>query len=232
LPNAPQSKTGSFEFAALTITPTKVSKAFAMTTELLDAITSVETIYNEARAAARDGADVAVLADLTAVNVAESVGLDDLTSVTNDIAELIRSVDWGEGSSLYLCVSPSQCAHLIRLGYLNGINDLGPNGGTFMGLRVLVTRNLPSGNIMLVDATGLAMAATDIELRVSRQADMQLNDASTQSASSPTATTLTSAWQTGSVYAIVERTVGVALARPRAAATLTGATYGSTDSPQ
>jgi hypothetical protein len=222
-----------FSLTQINMTPTKAVAAIAITDELMrEAATAIPQMQTELRNAVRDAGDAGFLADITAANQGESLGLDDYDSVRGDIRELIRSVNWGEGSKLLLVASAQQATHMSLLAYDKGHSDMTPMGGRFFGLPVMVTDNLPSGYLSLIDSTGLVMALTDIELRASSQADMQLSNASTQSSVTPTQTNLTSAFQTGATFVIAERSFSVMLGRPLAVATLTGATWGSVDSPQ
>jgi hypothetical protein len=73
---------------------------------------------------------------------------------------------------------------------------------------------------------------TDIEVRVSRQADMNMADSTSQSSASVAGTNMVSAFQTNSVFAICERSFGVMQGNRKSVAVLDNAVFGNADSPQ
>ena len=103
-----------------------------------------------------------------------------------------------------------------------------PVGGTFLGLRTLVSDSLPSATIALIDASGLAMAATPIEVRTSREAALELATTSSQT-SAPTVAQaqLTSMFQTNSVALLCERSIAFAPLRPNSFASVTSVGWGT-----
>jgi HK97 family phage major capsid protein len=219
-------------FTEISFSPTKVSAALAMTEELVRGSGAVAQIQTEMRNAVRDASDTAFLADLIALAyVGNSQGNDDYASIAQDIRELLNAVDWGDGSSLYLVCKPRQAAHLSSLAFAGG-HTMPPTGGTFMGIPVVVTTNLPDDRLMLVNASSLVMAMTDIEVRVSRQADMNMADSTSQSSASVAGTNMVSAFQTNSVFAICERSFGVMQGNRKSVAVLDNAVFGNADSPQ
>src|SRR5262245_47806273 len=96
----------------------------------------------------------------------------------------------------------------------------------------IVSQGQASGKVTLVDASGLAQWSSGVDLRASREAALQMDDAPTQSSASPTATNLVSLYQTNSVALRAEMSFAVAVIRPNSVATMTGVTWGAgTDSP-
>ena len=91
----------------------------------------------------------------------------------------------------HLKAGVTSVANTGRLSWNVGSDTMTPFGGVFAGTRVLVTRNLPANTVLFLDAPGLIMALTDVEVDVA-QADIQQDSAPTGNTTSPTATSLTS----------------------------------------
>jgi len=108
-----------------------------------------------------------------------------------------------------------------------------PTGGTFAGLRTIVSDALATDVISLIDATGLAMAASPVDIRTSRETAVELATSSSMtSGPSVSAANLVSMFQTNSAALKAERSIAFAALRPNTYASLTGVEWGtSTDSP-
>lgn len=101
------------------------------------------------------------------------------------------------------------------------------NGGTFMGLPVVVSENIPEGLIALVKANEILLADDGgVTLDASREASLQMDDAP-----APGATTLVSLWQNNMVGLRAERFINWQRRRPQAVGVITGADYGAPAAP-
>lgn len=99
------------------------------------------------------------------------------------------------------------------------------NGGTFMGLPVIVSENIPDGLIVLAKANEILLADDGgVTLDASREASLQMNDAPTAGA-----TSLVSLWQNNMVGLRAERFINWKRRRAQAVAVITGADYGAPD---
>ena len=102
-------------------------------------------------------------------------------------------------------------------------------GGTFNGMPVIVSDYIPSGTVVLANASDIYLADEGgIQVDMSREASLEMADNPAHNSDTPTgATSLVSLWQTNSVGFRVERFINWARRRPSAVAILTGATWGT-----
>lgn len=111
---------------------------------------------------------------------------------------------------------------------------IGMSGGMLFGLPVIVseymTRDTEGAIVALVNASDIYFADEGgIEIKVSDQASLEMDDAPTNDsapAGAVTETTMVSMWQTNSVAFLAERTVNWALRRTDAVQYLTAVTWG------
>jgi hypothetical protein len=231
-----QSKPGQGTlFASNLITPEKFVSLVVATQEFLDgAPGAMESLTAALQTAVGAAADAEFLADIAAVNNEASTGeAATLQGILNDLMVLLQMVDHSQRSSLFWILGPDTARAATFACMASGINSLGILGGSFGGVRVLVSDSLPANTISLIDATGLVTAATPVTISISREGAVQLDTAATN-ASGPTATatTLTSLFQTNSVGILAERSIGFAPLRPNSFASLSNVGWGlSVESP-
>ena len=223
-------------FTQGTLTPEKFVSLVAVTKEFLESGPGVlESLTMLLQRAVGGAADLEFLTDAAATNSEASTGEGPtMQGITNDIfLILLPMLDYSQASSLFLVVAPDHARAMTIAGMSNGINTMGPMGGSFGGLRVLVSDSSPSNSIVLIDATGIAVAQTPVMFKASGEATISLDTAPTgASGPSVTATSLTSMLQTNSVALLCERSLAFAPIRPNPTATLTNITWGvSAESP-
>ena len=128
------------------------------------------------RVAVGSAADLEFLTDIAATNSDPSSGLGttSLADISTDVMQLLGMVDYAQASRLWLVVDPSHARAMTVAAFAAGITTMSPVGGQFLGLRVLVSDSLPSATISLIDAAGLAMAATPIEVRTAEKPRLSL----------------------------------------------------------
>ena len=206
--------------------PTKIVSAVVLSEELVTGMGSegVRALASELRRAVATGADTAFLAALTG-NSAEAMGADSLDGFSDDLAELMRLVDAGATSRLFLIVTPSIGKQLAAKGLTSGLN-LSWNGGTVAGVEMRVSDAQDAGRVTLVAADGLAIAQTPLELRSSNQAAVEMSTTPSQNSTSPTAVSMISTFQTGTRALLAEREIGIKAIRPNSYAHLTGVALG------
>jgi HK97 family phage major capsid protein/HK97 family phage prohead protease len=107
---------------------------------------------------------------------------------------------------------------------------LGANGGTLLGLPVIVSESVPSdtaGALLVLIKQSEILLADDggVTIDVSREASLQMNSAPDNPATA--ATVMTSLWQNNLVGIRAERYVTWAKRRPQAVAYISGANYGA-----
>ena len=94
-----------------------------------------------------------------------------------------------------------------------GVTTMSPVGGQFLGLRTLCERQPAKRDNCVIDAAGLAMAASPIEVRTSREAALELATRAEQRSDRLCQAQLTSMFQTNCV-ALTRRTRSYCLSRP------------------
>lgn len=102
-------------------------------------------------------------------------------------------------------------------------------GGTFNGMPVIVSDYIPSGTVVLANASDIYLADEGgIQVDMSREASLEMADNPAHNSDTPTgATSLVSLWQTNSVGFRVERFINWSKRRPSAVSMLSGATWGT-----
>jgi HK97 family phage major capsid protein len=102
---------------------------------------------------------------------------------------------------------------------------IGMNGGTFFGLPVIISEYVPTITggtyVALVNASDIYLADDGgVQVDMSREASLQMDNAPTMSSDSPTGTSVVSMFQTNSVAFRAERTINWARRRTSAVALL------------
>lgn len=139
--------------------------------------------------------------------------------------ELLFAAFGGDFAAAYLVMDPMTAIHLAkrRTGSAYEFPDLGPRGGSVLGIPVLTSRNVPAGVIALVDPTGIT--ANDEGLQVARATQALLlmaddpDDPDTQGE-------LVSLYQSNLVALRAEIYTSWEVQRPGSVAVLTGADAG------
>jgi hypothetical protein len=209
-----------------TMIPTKVHVAVVVTEELARSPLpgALQLIARELRNSVAGVTDLAFIAAI-------SIGAPAATSfgstgeaVRADIAALLRQVTTGNGSVLYLLVPPAVCKAWSMLTDQKGVSafpDLGPMGGEINKIRVIASDGVPTGQAILVDASGIGAAPGEVALQTLREGSYQAESAP----DSPTtaATVMTSMWQQNLTAVVVERWFCGVKLRSDAVATCTNA---------
>jgi hypothetical protein len=227
----------TLQFGQNPLTPEKLVALLACTQEFLSgAPLAMESIVTQLRVAVGSAADLEFLTDIAATNsdVATEPGTTFDGILTEVLGNLMPMVDYSQASRLFLVVGPSHARAMTVVSHAAGVVGMTPLGGTFAGLRTLVSDSLPSATVALIDASGLVTASSPVEIRTSDQALVELATTSSQaSGPSATAANMTSMWQTNSVAILCERSIAFGSLRPNAFASLTSVAWGtaSTESP-
>jgi HK97 family phage major capsid protein len=139
-------------------------------------------------------------------------------SLLNDLAALFTAVSTGAGSRWYFVVTPAAAAQLASTPGTAGLQafpQMTPAGGT-IGVPVLVSDQLGSGEAVLFDAASIAAASDTVTLSAAGEASVTLGD-------SPGV--LTSLFQANLLGVKAERYYGFAALRSDTIASLSSATY-------
>lgn len=188
---------------------------------------------NPAKAAVAGVSPASITNGLTAVTSAGG----DADAVRSDIRALMAtfiaannaptSGVWIMGSTTALALS--MMVNPLGQPEFTGVSMM---GGTFNGMPVIVSDYIPAGTIVLANANDIYLADEGgMQVDMSREASLEMNDAPTHNSTTPTGVSLVSMFQTNSVAFRVERFINWARRRPSAVAILTGATWGQAEAP-
>ena len=103
-------------------------------------------------------------------------------------------------------------------------------GGTFEGLPVIVSTSVPGSagagyDVILAVQNEILLAEGGLSIDASREASLEMNDAPTNNSVTPTATTLVSLWQSGSVAIKAIRGITWVRRRPTAVYRISACKY-------
>jgi HK97 family phage major capsid protein len=160
--------------------PQKAHCIVVVTQELAKASGANATalIGRELRNAVAVTTDTQFIATLIAgLPVATSAGPTS-ESVRADISNLLKAITTEQTSKLFIITTPLICKMWSMLTDSKGVSafpDLGPLGGSINQIPVLVSEGVTAGNVVLVDASGIAAASGDLVLNEFREGMMQLD---------------------------------------------------------
>jgi hypothetical protein len=142
-----------------------------------------------------------------------------------DLRALLDAVDTGAASKLYLLTTSSIAKRLSIISDASGgsaFPQLTAQGGSVAGIPLVVSDGVPSGQLILCDASQLAAVSGPVELDISTQGAVQMD---TVPDSPPTASTnLVSLWQMNYAALRCERYFAVERLRDTAVAVVSGVT--------
>lgn len=233
-----------FDLASTILEPLKIANIAVATMELIRdsspsadvlirdqlaaAITSrLDTDFiNPAKAAVAGVSPASILNGVTAI---PSTGTD-AEGVRNDVRLLFNAfiaANNAPTSGVFIMAATTALALGLMMNPL-GQSDfpgIGMNGGTFMGLPVIVSQYVPAGTVALVNASDIYLADEGgIELAMSTEASLQMDNAPDNPTTATTV--LVSLWQRNLVGFRAERTINWARRRPSAVAYLSGVAWG------
>ena len=191
----------ALDFSALP--PLKVAAMTVCTLEALRETSGLAeaTLRADLLRAVTDALDAAFLdptnagvPDAKPASITNGAPSTDMSS-TWDAEDLVYAlVDGFEGdlASAVVAVNPKTAALLhspLKL------PNLGARGGDVAGIPAVVSRGMPLGEVALIDPLGIAYAGGSGEIKVSTEATVEMDDAPTADATTPTATQSVSLWQ-------------------------------------
>jgi hypothetical protein len=242
----------SFDFARTTLEPLKVANIAVLTDEVIRSSSpSAEGIVRDQLVAALQArldidfidptktADAGVSpASITnaAANGAAS-GTGDADDVRADIRSLLNEyIAANNPPSTGVLIMRSGTALALSM-MVNALgqaefNGIGMNGGNLLSIPVITSEHVPSGIIVMVNASDIYLADEGgFRLDMSREASVEMLDSGLTGESAPgvtngTAASTVSLWQTNSVGFLAERTINWAARRSTAVAYLSGVAWG------
>ncbi|TAZ83593.1 phage major capsid protein [Rhizobium ruizarguesonis] len=136
-----------------------------------------------------------------------------------DLKILLDATNSGEGRLAW--IASTSAANSIAL-LDDGRGTASPEGvSEFMGLPFAVSPGLPAGTLILLDGDRVLADVESLGIDVARHASLQMDDAPTMDAITPTGTSTVSLWQTNSVAVKISALFGVTAGADDAIAVLT-----------
>lgn len=169
-----------------------------------------------------------VLGDDTAAQAFASSGPEPEDAL-RDLRRALLSVNSVGDAKLYWVVAPDVAKKASTLGG-NGTNTfpaMSATGGEMANLPALVSSGVPAGMIYLLDASGIAADADEVDVRVSNQADVLMDTAPSMNSATPTAAQMVSMFQTNSVALLATAMFGAQRLRDDAIALIEGVDWGN-----
>jgi hypothetical protein len=149
-----------------------------------------------------------------------------------DIAALIAAFE-GDLASAYFITDPTTATQIALARDASGgfmFPDVGPRGGSLLGIPLLTSRSSPrdssGGILVLLDASAVGVGVEGARVARSEQATLQVNDVPDDPVSATSVQV--SLWQSDLVAFLVELLANWKLARPGAVAVVTAANYSTT----
>lgn len=220
--------------AAQALTPRKSTAIVAASQELLRSAGALGVkIFGAAlRKAVATETDRKFLEILANGVVAKATGSDfNAMIIAQDFAYLIGTLQLSSDSKVFIAMSPSNLKHVaVQIGtdYLRAFPTITINGGDYAGATIIPTDAL-SSTIVAFDATQVAADTDGIQVESSSDASVQLDNAPD---SPPTAATpYVSLWQNNLAGIKSVRVWAAERLRTSAVAVISGASWGSANSP-
>jgi hypothetical protein len=171
------------------------------------------------RSAVAVTSDAQMVAALTTGLVAATSAGPTAEAVRFDISHLLQQVTTGQTSKLFIITTPLVAKMWSMLSDGRGLSafpNLSPVGGSIQDVPVLLSDAVSVGNVLLVDASGVAAASGDVVLNEFREGMVQLDTAPDSPPTS--ATPYVSLWQMNMVAILCERLMAVTRLRSDAVA--------------
>lgn len=240
-----------FDFERSTLEPLKVANIAIATMETLrDSSPSAETLIRDQLAAAlRERLDIdfidpakAASAGVSPASVTNGVTpvpssgntADDVRADIKAIMETFIAANNAPTNGVWIMSAVTALALSLMLNPLGQpeFSGIDMNGGRFFGLPVIVSEHVPtvSGGAYVILANASDIYLSDeggINVDMSQEASLQMDNAPTNNVVTPTATSMVSLWQTNSVGFRAERTINWKKRRASAVAVLSNVNWGS-----
>lgn len=211
--------------------PSKAMTAIVFTQELVRSMLPGATAYIEdcLRKAVTYVTDVKFFSNiLSGVSGATSTG-QNKASVAADMNYLQSQLGKGEGSQYFIVVTPDIAGAWWTMSDGAGFR-VTPNGGSWNDVPVLVSSGLSAGQVVMIDAAGIAAAKGTIELEDFEHGMVAPSDAPDSPPSA--STTMESLWQANKTALRAERWFVGAKVRSNAVALITNSSsYAGANSP-
>ena len=229
-------------FAARTLEPRKIAALIVISDELLessdpaaeslirqDLIRATIEAYDTAFI---DPANAGVAGEMPASVTNGAVEVASTVDPVTDLAALIGAFD-GDLQNAYLIMHPQTATEVALWRDTDSsfaFPDLGPRGGSVLGIPVLCSRSVPrdsSGStISLIDASGIALGEGSSQLKTSHAAAIEMTDTPAGDSVTPTGSQYVSLFQANALALLQLTEVNWQAVRAGSVASLTGVDYG------
>jgi len=240
-----------FDFSRTTLTPLKVANIAALTMEVLrdsspsseilvrdglaDALRArLDTDFIDPAKAASAGVSPASITNGVTPITSSGATADDIRADVKALMATFIAANNAPTNGVWIMSATTALALSLMTNPLGQPEFTGitMNGGTFLGMPVIVSEYVPSdtagGLVALVNASDVYLADDgEISVDMSDQASLEMSDSPTQNGSTPTASTMVSLWQNNLVGFRAERTINFSKRRASAVAVLDGVTWGA-----
>jgi HK97 family phage major capsid protein len=225
--------TARMDFGNSSLERRKAGAIVVLSDQLIRAIGVGERLIGQSlRDSVAEAVDQDVINNILLVGVTPTAAT---TAPLTDLRTLLNAVAPAEGSRLHWAAHPGVA---IRLATADATPSTGgppvfptvtPTGGQLLGFPLVVSSKIPSGMLLLIDASRLAGNADTITLQASSEADVEMQSAPTQSMGSgspvaPTGVSKVSLFQTNCTGVMATAYYGLVKAQPNAVAAISGIT--------
>lgn len=241
-----------FDFNDVTLGHTKIAGIAVLTDELIrfsnpaaealvrDALRDAvvermdKDFVDPTKAAVAGVSPASITNGVTAVTASGTGTVDNMRTDIQAIFSKYIAANTGVQSGVWL-MSSTAALHLSML-----VNALGQpefpgmtmNGGTLVGLPVIVSDYIPAGTVIMVNASDVYLADDgEVMIDASREASIEMSDAPTANAVAGTGASMVSMFQTNSVAVRAERFVNWGKRRATAAQYVTEAVWAGYTAP-
>ena len=161
-----------------------------------------------------------IIDEATDAEIVTSSG-DDAAAILTDLRAALMAVGVGASSALYWIAAPDVAKFLST--FPQEFPASSALGGELLNLPLLTSSGLAPGELVLLDAAGVAANADTIAVKASTQTDIEMLDSSlVQDATTGAGTTLVSMFQVNSVAIMATAIFGAELLRSDAVCKITG----------
>jgi HK97 family phage major capsid protein/HK97 family phage prohead protease len=240
-----------FDFSRTTLEPLKVANIAVLTEEVIrySSPSADAIVRDQLVAVLRERLDVDFIAPSKAAVAGVSPasitnGLTAITSAGNDADAVRADIKVLFGAFIAANNAPTTGVYIMSattaLALSLMLNPLGQpefpgvtmNGGTLLGLPIIVSEYVTGGLVILVNASDIYLGDEGgFQIDLSREASLVMDDAQATDSTTPTATQTVSMFQTNSVAFRAERVINWAKRRASAVAYLSGVEWGTEEEP-
>jgi HK97 family phage major capsid protein len=208
-------------FSAPTVSLRKTITEVVISNEVARNPANTRHIGRELLRATAKAVDTAAIADIIAAGTSSATSGPTVAQLAADIKTALTAISIGQQSRLYWVLNATLAVSLAaRVAGSTGNWDLTPSGGTLAGIPVVVSDAVPSGDLVLVDASRFAAFSDVVQLAASQEALVQMS--TTPDSPAVASTVMVSLFQQNMTALRATRWWGIENLTSTASATITG----------